>query len=100
MARKRTRAPKVKEPAWGYFPCLVCEAQYWYPREFAHRDWQYPGHRMIPNPGVCDACLDKKKRRAHKKHAGCIVDWDGALDGLMSLEDDEPQTARGQMLLF
>jgi hypothetical protein len=117
MAKKRTRGQKVKRPVSGLFTCGNCGAAYWYPREFAHRDHavhmvrycENPalylaqrdgGVRYIKNPDLCDACLAEKRRRSQMKDAGCIVDFDGEWDGLMSLEDDEKQTPNGQMLLF
>lgn len=49
---------------------------------------------------MCDDCHDLELMRDHKTCWGCVVDWDGELDGLMSLEDDEPQERNGQGLLF
>lgn len=58
------------------------------------------GFAYIENPGMCDDCHDLELMRDHKTCWGCVVDWDGELDGLMSLEDDEPQERNGQGLLF
>lgn len=89
---------KDKQQKYGYFTCTQCNAKYWYPREYPHRDMSKDHFEYIPNPGLCDPCLAKKKQADHKN--GCVVPWDGEIDGLMSLEDDEPQDESGQGLLF